>query len=122
MNSFANVLAHKHALVYNADGFTMSKEPMRDLSRVGSLGFSLVSSVLLFTGMGYGVDRLLGTGPWLMVVGVFVGAGMGFYYMVRILTVGHNSSSAADEEGDSETESTTDDEKRHSGEQGGRVS
>lgn len=100
----------------------MSKKPMRDLSRVGSLGFSLVSSVLLFTGMGYGADRLLGTGPWLMVMGVFVGAGMGFYYMVRILTVGQNSSSAADEEWDSETESTTDDEERHSGEQGGRVS
>lgn len=59
---------------------------MRDLSQVGGIGFSLVSYVLVFTAIGYGLDWLLGTRPWLMVVGVFVGAGLGFYVMVKTLT------------------------------------
>jgi ATP synthase protein I len=58
---------------------------MRDLSTVGSVGFTLVAFVLVFTLIGYGLDRLVGTGPWLMVVGVFVGAILGFISMVRTL-------------------------------------
>jgi ATP synthase protein I len=58
---------------------------MRDLSTVGSVGFTLVAFVLVFTLIGYGLDRLLGTRPWLMVVGVFVGAALGFISMVRTL-------------------------------------
>jgi ATP synthase protein I len=58
---------------------------MRDLSTVGSVGFTLVAFVLVFTLIGYGLDRLVGTSPWLMVVGVFVGAALGFISMVRTL-------------------------------------
>ncbi|MCZ7663301.1 MAG: AtpZ/AtpI family protein [Thermoleophilia bacterium] len=63
----------------------MSRDPMRDLSQVSGAGFTLVAYVLVFTGIGYGLDRLLNTGPWLMVGGVFVGAGLGFTYMIRML-------------------------------------
>lgn len=44
-----------------------------------------VALVLVFMGIGYGVDRWLSTGPWLMVGGVFFGAGLGFAYLVYIL-------------------------------------
>lgn len=64
----------------------MSRDPLRDLSEAGGIGFTLVAYVLVFTGIGYGLDRLLGTVPWLMVVGVFVGAGFGFFHMIRSLT------------------------------------
>ena len=63
----------------------MSKDPMRDLSQVSGAGFTLVAYVLVFTGLGYLVDRLLGTGPWFMVGGVFVGAGIGFWMFIRTL-------------------------------------
>ena len=64
----------------------MSENPLRDLGQMSGAGFSLVAYVLVFTGIGYGLDRLLGTKPWLMVVGVFVGGGIGFYTMIRTLT------------------------------------
>jgi ATP synthase protein I len=63
----------------------MSTEPLRGYSEVWSLGFTLVAYVLVFTAAGYGLDRWLHTAPWLMVAGVFVGAGLGFLYMVRML-------------------------------------
>ena len=49
------------------------------------MGFMLVVLVVLFTAAGYWLDRWLGTKPWLMVAGVFVGFGLGFTYMVLIL-------------------------------------
>ena len=64
----------------------MSDNPLRDLGQMSGAGFSLVAYVLVFTGIGYGLDRLLGSAPWLMVVGVFVGGGIGFYTMIRTLT------------------------------------
>jgi F0F1-type ATP synthase assembly protein I len=64
----------------------MSKDPMRDLSGVSGIGFTLVAYVLVFTAIGYGLDRLFKTAPWLMVAGVFVGAVLGFIYMIRTLT------------------------------------
>ena len=42
-------------------------------------GFQLVFSILFFMGMGYLADRRLGTDPWLMLVGLLVGLGAGFY-------------------------------------------
>jgi F0F1-type ATP synthase assembly protein I len=35
---------------------------------------------------GQWLDRHLGTGPWLVIVGVFLGAAAGFYNLVRALT------------------------------------
>lgn len=64
----------------------MSRDPTRDLSSIGGIGFTLVAYVLVFTAIGYGLDRLVGTEPWLMVVGVFVGAVLGFVTMIRTLT------------------------------------
>jgi F0F1-type ATP synthase assembly protein I len=64
----------------------MSDDRLRDLAQIGSVGFTLVAYVLVFTGIGYGLDRLLGSGPWLMVGGVFAGAALGFYAMIKVLT------------------------------------
>lgn len=58
---------------------------MRDLSQVSGAGFTLVAYVLVFTGIGYGIDRVFGTGPWFMAGGVFVGAGIGFWMFIRVL-------------------------------------
>ncbi|GAB4244737.1 MAG: hypothetical protein Kow00122_01250 [Thermoleophilia bacterium] len=77
----------------------MSRDPMRDLSQVGGAGFTLVAYVLVFTGIGYGLDRLLGTRPWLMVGGVFLGAGLGFVYMVRMLIGAGRAAQEDDDDG-----------------------
>ena len=71
-------------LFYNATGLFMSKDPRRQPPPAGGLGFMLVALVVAFTALGYWLDRWLGTKPWLMVAGVFVGAGLGFTYLVLI--------------------------------------
>ncbi len=63
----------------------MSEDPRRDWGEAGTLAFTLVGLVLIFTGLGYLVDRWVDTRPWLMIGGVFVGAGLGFAYLVSIL-------------------------------------
>ncbi len=63
----------------------MRKDPQRGAPDAGTLAFTFVGMILVFTGIGYGLDRWLHTGPWLMVAGVFVGAALGFAYMVFIL-------------------------------------
>jgi ATP synthase protein I len=45
---------------------------------------SLFFSVATLLGLGYLLDRWLGTAPWLMVAGIVVGSGIGLYEFVRI--------------------------------------
>jgi F0F1-type ATP synthase assembly protein I len=63
----------------------MSRDSRREPPEASSLAFTFVALVLVFTGIGYVLDRVLHTLPWLMVAGVFVGAGLGFVYLVYIL-------------------------------------
>jgi len=63
----------------------MSKDSKPVMGQAGSLGFTFVAAVLIFTAVGYYLDRWLHTTPWLMVGGVFVGAAVGFVYMVAVL-------------------------------------
>jgi F0F1-type ATP synthase assembly protein I len=63
----------------------VNRDSRREPPEAGSLAFMFVALVLVFTGIGYVLDRFLHTLPWLMVAGVFVGAGIGFVYLVFIL-------------------------------------
>jgi hypothetical protein len=56
----------------------------------GGAEFALVTAVGAFAGLW--LDRRLGTGPWLVIVGTFAGAGAGFYRLVRALTRGSGES------------------------------
>lgn len=53
---------------------------------VAGLGVQLVISILLFLYLGKWLDGKLGTDPFLLVVGVFVGAAVGIYNMYHMLT------------------------------------
>jgi F0F1-type ATP synthase assembly protein I len=46
-------------------------------------GVQFVISILLFLYIGKWLDAKLGTAPWLLMAGVFVGAGAGFYSFYR---------------------------------------
>jgi ATP synthase protein I len=46
-------------------------------------GAQFVISILLFLYVGKWLDSKLGTAPWLLMLGVFVGAGAGFYSFYR---------------------------------------
>jgi ATP synthase protein I len=45
---------------------------------------TLFFSVAALTGVGWTLDRWLGTAPWLLVAGVVLGAAIGFYQFVRL--------------------------------------
>jgi ATP synthase protein I len=46
--------------------------------------FNLFVSVVGFCGIGWLLDRWLGTAPWLLVTGLVLGAVAGFYQFVRL--------------------------------------
>ena len=46
--------------------------------------FTLFTSVAAFLGLGYLIDRWLGTQPWFLVGGIVIGAAAGFYQFVRM--------------------------------------
>ncbi len=48
-------------------------------------GLSIFFSVLTCMGLGWALDRWLGTG-WLMVAGIVLGAAVGFYQFIRIMS------------------------------------
>ena len=66
----------------------MKKTPRQEVPDAWSLAFTFVACVLVCTGIGYLLDRLLHTLPWIMVAGVFVGAGIGLTYLVYLLFAG----------------------------------
>ena len=47
---------------------------------------SIFISTLSFLGVGWMLDRWLGTSPWLVVVGIIVGAALGFYHFIRLMS------------------------------------
>jgi ATP synthase protein I len=45
---------------------------------------TLFASVVSLCGIGWLLDRWLGTKPWLLVIGIVLGAAAGFYQFVRL--------------------------------------
>jgi len=52
---------------------------MRASGQFMGLGLTLALAVLLFLGVGAWVDSKLGTAPFLLILGAFIGAAAGFY-------------------------------------------
>lgn len=49
------------------------------------VGMQLVISVVVGIFAGQWLDEKLGTGPWLMIIGLLLGTVAGFYNLIRIL-------------------------------------
>ncbi|PYS90327.1 MAG: hypothetical protein DMF64_15235 [Acidobacteria bacterium] len=48
--------------------------------------FSLASAIVAFLLVGWLLDHWLKTGPWLLVAGIIVGAVVGFYQFIRMMS------------------------------------
>lgn len=57
----------------------------KGLALAGRVGVELVASTIVGAGLGYGLDRWLGTGPWLMIVGLLLGAAAGVLGIIRLV-------------------------------------
>jgi ATP synthase protein I len=61
------------------------QEASRRSSVAYGAGLTIFFSVLTFMGVGWALDRWLGTG-WLMVTGIVLGAAVGIFEFVRIIS------------------------------------
>lgn len=59
----------------------------REAGRYLGVGLQFAGSIVLFLFVGQWLDRRLGTEPWLLLLGVFVGAAAGFYSLYRQLVI-----------------------------------
>ena len=73
----------------------MPADPLRPGPRHGGpqagdlmgVGLQFAASIALFLFLGMWADRRFGTDPWLLIAGVFVGGGAGFWSIYRRLVV-----------------------------------
>ena len=65
------------------------QETPQETTRKGGMayaaGLTLFFSVLTFMGIGWALDRWLGT-SWLLIAGIVLGACVGFYEFIRIIS------------------------------------
>ncbi len=54
-----------------------------DLGRYAGLGLQFAASLVLFGAIGWWIDRRLSTGPWLFILGLFLGAALAFVALLR---------------------------------------
>ena len=70
-------------LLSNARGSSAAKGSSG--GQLAGLGLQFVIAILLCLYAGMWLDKKLGTGPWLLLAGVVVGATVGFYAMYRAM-------------------------------------
>jgi ATP synthase protein I len=70
-------------------------QPVR-LGSVAAGGVELAVTILIGLFAGQWVDRRLGTGPWVLVLGMFAGAAAGFYSLYRTLKTADSRAASRD--------------------------
>jgi ATP synthase protein I len=58
---------------------------LKQLARLSTIGISLVAATAIGLLMGYGLDRWLGTSPWLTMIFTILGIVAGFLNLFRDL-------------------------------------
>jgi F0F1-type ATP synthase assembly protein I len=76
-------------------GSSGDNEGATSVGEFAGLGLQFAASIIVFLYLGQWLDRKLGTAPWLLIVGVFVGAGASFYSMYRKLMAAQAREEAA---------------------------
>ena len=64
-------------------GGAPTKPAAPDTAGLAGLGIQFLVAILLFLFVGRWLDARLGTAPWLLIAGVFVGAGTSMFAMYR---------------------------------------
>lgn len=67
----------------NANGRASLK--YKNLMQLSSIGIEFAAAVFLFAFLGYMADKYLKTTPWLMALGVIIGAIAGFWNVYKIV-------------------------------------
>jgi F0F1-type ATP synthase assembly protein I len=73
----------------NGSGFFLAraaKALQENVTRAGPVAvgsYTLLGAIILLGGIGYVVDRWLGTSPWLLLAGLLLGLVVGFYELAK---------------------------------------
>jgi len=59
--------------------------PLRALSELGGLAFTMAALAAMGALLGYYLDRRWGTTPWLTLVGTLIGVASGMFYVVVVV-------------------------------------
>ena len=63
---------------------TSDQDENRKAGFAYAAGITLVASVVSFCGLGYLLDRWLGTEPWLLIAGIVLGSAAGLFEFIRL--------------------------------------
>ena len=58
---------------------------MKKAGLASGIGITLVLATVMGGLMGYGLDRLLGTKPWMLIIFTILGIAAGFVEMIRMV-------------------------------------
>ncbi len=75
-----------------------TRSPKSVLYRYAGVGTQFAATLGVFGFVGYWLDEKCGSQPWFLLVGIFLGFGLGLYSMVSKLSPGLLSDGEADDE------------------------
>ena len=77
------------------------RQAWRGLDHATVMGVELITAVLLWAGIGWLLDRWLGTAPWFFAIGVLIGNAAGLYLIwLRAERMDREDATSAPEQGD----------------------
>jgi F0F1-type ATP synthase assembly protein I len=59
------------------------QDTVRSADSAAMASYTLIGAIVLLGGAGYGLDRWLGTTPWLLLGGLLLGLIVGFYELAK---------------------------------------
>jgi F0F1-type ATP synthase assembly protein I len=65
---------------------TSLQEELGQRERPMSVSYGIIGAILVLGALGFVLDRQMGSTPWLMLGGLFLGLGLGFYSLKRFIT------------------------------------
>lgn len=68
-----------------ARSLRLLQENLRRSGPAMMAGYTLIAAIFLCGGIGWVMDRWLGTAPWLLVAGLLLGIVVGFFELARIV-------------------------------------
>jgi F0F1-type ATP synthase assembly protein I len=69
--------------LFRARSAKVLQENIRRAGPVALASYSLIGAILLLGGIGYALDRWIGTFPWFLIAGLFTGIIVGFYELAK---------------------------------------
>jgi F0F1-type ATP synthase assembly protein I len=64
---------------------TQFQRNLRESAPVAAASYTLIGAIIVLGALGYFADAWLGTGPWLLLLGLLLGIVVGFYELARVV-------------------------------------